>query len=431
MNALLLTLITKHWYDIRDLSNLSAKIQQLIADAGGPHWLIYVVSGLLGAGGIVAFVGGVAIINIWVERRVVGRMQSRLGPNRAGPFGLLQPVADAIKLMQKEVLQPKTAYGLIFTVAPIMFTVPGIFLMAVLPWGRNMTLANLDVGVLFLLAASSLGALAVFLAGYSSNNKYSLFGSMRVIAMLVSYEIPIVLALLGVVLFAGTMNLGDIVLFQEKYRVLMVLLQPLPFLIYFIAISAELNRTPADIAEAESEIVGGFHTEYSGMKFGLFYAAELINAVVVSGIIATMFLGGWWAYKLDEIVPGWMIYIGKIYTVYFLFVWTRGTLPRFRIDQLLAFAWKWLTPMAIFNIVLVAAEVLVWDETGWSAGFMIPAFVVVNNVFAVATVFAFMRLLMPKFERFPTGLRYYSTIDVPSLPAATPADTARTGVQAV
>ena len=132
---------------------------------------------------------------------------------------------------------------------------------------------------------------------------------------------------------------------------LMVMLQPLAFLIYFISVSAELNRTPADIAEAESEIVGGYHTEYSGMKFGLFYAAELINAVVVSAIIATIFLGGWWLYKLDEIVPGWMIFIGKIYAVYFLFVWTRGTLPRFRIDQLLAFAWKWMTPMAILNIV--------------------------------------------------------------------------------
>jgi len=280
-----------------------------------------------------------------------------------------------------------------------------------------MTLASLDVGVLFLLAASSLGALAVFMAGYSSNNKYALFGSMRVIAMLVSYEIPIVLALLGVVLFAGTMDLQGIVLFQEKYWAFLVLLQPLPFFIYFISVSAELNRTPADIAEAESEIVGGYHTEYSGMKFGLFYAAELINAVVVSAIISTLFLGGWWMYKLDELVPGWMIYIGKIYGVYFLFVWTRGTLPRFRIDQLLAFAWKWMTPMAILNIVLVAAEVLIWEESGWSAGFLIPAYIVINNILAGATIYAFMKVLAPKFERFPTQLRFYPNIDVPSLPA--------------
>lgn len=424
----LLSIITGYWFDLRDLSNLSRKIEELISDAGGPDWLIYVVSALLGAAGIVAFIGGVAIINIWVERRVVGRMQSRLGPNRLGPFGLLQPVADAIKLMQKEVLQPTTASGLIFTLAPIMFTIPGIWLMAVLPWGRNMTLANLDVGVLFLLAASSLGALAVFMAGYSSNNKYALFGSMRVIAMLVSYEIPIVLALLGIVLFAGTMDLQGIVLFQEKYWAFLVLLQPLPFFIYFISVSAELNRTPADISEAESEIVGGYHTEYSGMKFGLFYAAELINAVVVSGIISTLFLGGWWMYKLDEIVPGWMIYIGKIYAVYFLFVWTRGTLPRFRIDQLLAFAWKWMTPMAILNLILVAAEVLVWEQSGWSAGFLIPAYIVINNALAAVTIIAFIKLLSPKFQRFPNQLRMYGGIDVPSLPAVAPSDAA--GVRA-
>ncbi len=358
-----------------------------------PDWTVWVVSALLGAIGIVSFIGAVAIINIWVERRVVGRMQSRLGPNRAGPFGLLQPVADAIKLMQKEVLQPTNAYGLVFTLAPIMFMVPGIFVMAVIPWGPNMVLADLDVGVLFLLAASSLSALAVFMAGYASDNKYSLFGSMRVIAMLVSYEIPIVLGLLGVVLFAGTMRLQGIVEFQQQYWVFMVMLQPLAFLIYFMSVSAELNRTPADIAEAESEIVGGYHTEYSGMKFGLFYAAELVNAVVVSAIVATLFLGGWWLYKVDEVVPGWMILIGKIYAVYFLFVWTRGTLPRFRIDQLLAFAWKWMTPMAMMNLVLVAAEVLVWEETGWSAWITIPAFVVINGAFAAAIIVAFVRHL--------------------------------------
>jgi NADH-quinone oxidoreductase subunit H len=415
-----LTIVTDNWWDIRDLSNLSGAILDLIDDASGPAWLIYVVSTLLGALGIVAFIGAVAVINIWVERRVVGRMQSRLGPNRLGPFGLLQPIADAIKLMQKEVLQPKTASGVIFTMAPIMFTVPGIALMAVLPWGRNMLLANLDVGVLYILGMSSLAALAVFMAGYSSNNKYALFGSMRVIAMLVSYEIPIVLSLLGIVLFTGTMNPQGIVLFQEHYWSLMIMLQPLAFIIYFFSVSAELNRTPADIAEAESEIVGGYHTEYSGMKFGLFYAAELINAVSVSAIISTLFLGGWWAYKLDEIVPGWMIFIGKIYTVYFLFVWTRGTLPRFRIDQLLAFAWKWLTPMSILNIVMVSAEVTIWEESGVSAGLLLPVYMAVNTAFAGGIIFAFVRLLAPKFERFPTQLRFYSNIDVPSLPAVAP-----------
>jgi NADH-quinone oxidoreductase subunit H len=153
------------------------------------------------------------------------------------------------------------------------------------------------------------------------------------------------------------------------------------------------------------------------MKFGLFYAAELINAVAVSAIISTLFLGGWWAYKLDEIVPGWMIFIGKIYTVYFLFVWTRGTLPRFRIDQLLAFAWKWMTPMAIINIVVVAAEVLIWDETNIPVQILLPAYMVLNTAFAGVLIVAFVRFFAPKFQRFPTRLRYYGNIDVPSLPA--------------
>jgi NADH-quinone oxidoreductase subunit H len=413
----MLSLITDHWFDIRDLSNLSGAILELVRDAGGPEWLVYVVSALLGTLGIIAFIGGAAIINIWIERRVVGRMQSRLGPNRVGPFGLLQPLADAIKLMQKEVLQPKAADALVFTAAPIIFTVPGIALMAVLPWGRNMTLADLDVGVVFLFAMSSLGALAVFAGGYGSNNKYALFGAMRVIAMLVTYEIPIVLSLLGIVLFAGTMNLADIVLFQEDHWLPLIMLQPLAFLIYFMSSSAELNRTPADLAEAESEIAGGYHVEYSGMKFGLYYAAELINAVAVSATIATLFLGGWWLYEIDELVPGWMIYIGKIYAVYFIFIWTRGTLPRFRIDQLLAFAWKWMTPMALVNVVVVAAEVVLWQETGWSAALLLPAYVVVNGALAVVLIVGWVKTFAPRFQRFPDRPRFYSTIDVPSLPA--------------
>jgi NADH-quinone oxidoreductase subunit H len=247
-----------------------------------------------------------------------------------------------------------------------------------------------------------------------------MFGAMRVIAMLVSYEIPIVLALLGVVLMTGTMDLGRIVLFQEEFWVFLVMLQPLPFLIFFIASSAELGRTPADIAEAESELGGGYHTEYSGMKWGLFYAAELISAVSVSAIIATVFLGGWWMYKVDELVPGWMIYIGKIYGVYFLFVWTRGTLPRFRIDQLLAFAWKWMLPMALLNIAAVATEVTIWEETGWSAGILIPAFIVVNNALAFMLIGAWLKFLSPSFQRFPQRLRFYATIDAATLPAAAP-----------
>lgn len=421
----LLSLISDRWYDIRDLSNLTAKIRELMSDAGAPDWSLYVVTALLGTLAIIAFIGAVAVVNIWIERRAVGRIQSRLGPNRLGPFGLLQPVADALKLMQKEVLQPRSAVGWIFTLAPILFVAPGIALLAVIPWGRNMTLANLDVGIVYILGLSSLAVLAVFMAGYASDNKYSLFGAMRAIAMLVSYEIPIVIALLGVVAFAGTMNVQGVVLFQEDFWVPMILLQPLAFVVYFFAIPAELNRTPADIAEAESEIVGGYHTEYSGMKFGLFYAAELINAVSVSAVIATLFLGGWWLYGVHEIVPGWIVLIAKIYLVYFLFVWTRGTLPRFRIDQMLTFAWKWLTPLALLNVIVVATEVIIWQETGWSAGVLFPIYAVFNILLTIALVWAFVRVFAPKFARYPDRPRFYSNIAVPSLPAITPPTTPR------
>jgi NADH-quinone oxidoreductase subunit H len=238
--------------------------------------------------------------------------------------------------------------------------------------------------------------------------------------MLVTYEIPIVLSLLGIVLFTGTMSLSEIVLWQEEHWVFMIMLQPLALLIYFFSSSAELNRTPADLAEAESEIAGGYHVEYSGMKFGLYYAAELINAVATSVIIATLFLGGWWTYKLDEIIPGWMLFIGKIYAVYFIFIWTRGTLPRFRIDQLLAFAWKWMTPMAIINIVLVAGQVTIWEETGWSEAVLIPSFIAFNTIIAAVLIVAWVRVMAPKFQRFPLRPRFSSTIDVPDLPAPDP-----------
>ncbi|HWO94115.1 MAG TPA: NADH-quinone oxidoreductase subunit NuoH, partial [Dehalococcoidia bacterium] len=334
------------WYDIRDLSELVAGLSGWLRDTfDAGDGVIYVVSALLGAAGILAFIGGTAIVNIWIERRLVGRMQNRLGPNRVGPFGLLQPVADAIKLIQKEALMPRVADPVVFTLAPILVFVPAILAWAVLPWGEHMTLASLDAGVLYFVALGTVAVLAVFMAGWSSNNKFSLLGAMRVVPMLLSYEIPIVLAFLGPVLLAGTMNLSGIARWQADYHVWIIFLQPLTFLIYFIAASAELNRTPADIAEAESEILAGYHTEYSGMKFGLFYAVELVNALLVSGLAASMWYGGWYLFEIDRVVPGWLIFIGKMYALYFLLIWTRGTLPRLRIDQLVALSWKFMTPL--------------------------------------------------------------------------------------
>ena len=401
------------WYDVRDLGNAVAGLLDALRDAGASEGLIYVVAGLLGALGILGFVGLTSLINVWVERRLIGRIQVRKGPNRAGPWGLLQPIADAIKLIQKEALTPKLADSAVFTLAPIVIFIPAILAFAVLPWGEGMVLADLNVGVLYILALGSTSAIMVFMAGYSSNNKYALMGSMRVIAMLISYEIPSVLALLGVVAFAGTMSFSGIVAFQETHWSWLIFFQPLAFLIFLFGSSAELNRSPADIAEAESEIIAGYHIEYSGMKFGLFYAVELVNVMAVSAIIAALFLGGWWTFGLNEFVPGWLLFIAKVYAVYFIFIWFRGTLPRFRIDQLMAFAWKFLLPLSLVNVLLVAVEVTIWTEYEISAGIVLPIFAVVNFVLAGVLIAGGVRVMTRNYERFPRRARLVSEIDVP------------------
>lgn len=399
------------WYDFRDLSNAVERLLSWLGDIG-PNWLVWVVSALIGGTGIFLFVAVTAVWNSWIERRVIGRMQSRLGPNRAGRWGLLQPIADMMKLMQKEALLPQAGDPVVFILAPILVFLPAMLVWAVFPFGEGMTFVDLDVGVLYILAVTSLTTIVLFMAGWSSNNKYSLLGAMRVIAVLLSYEIPMVLALLGVVLFAGTMSLSGIVVWQQDMRIWLFLLQPLGFVIYFICATAEINRTPTDIAEAESEIVAGFHTEYSGMQFGLFYAVELVNAMAVAAIASTLFFGGWWLFGLDRLIPGWIIFIGKIYSLYFLLIWLRGTLPRLRVDQLMAFAWKFLLPLSLVNILLAALEVLLWVEYDLSAGLVLPVFSVVNLGLAALLAIGWARLLAPRFGRLPSRARLVPDISV-------------------
>lgn len=403
------------WYSFSPFRELYEWLQKHTSDE-----VVYLVSALVGAVGILTFVGIAALINVWLERRVIGRIQVRRGPNRVGPFGLLQPVADAIKLIQKEVLQPRVSDRKLFNLPPILVFIPAMLTFAVFAWAPNVVYADLNVGVLYLLALSSITSLAIFVAGWASNNKYALLGAMRVIAMAISYEIPLVLALLSPVLFAGTMSIAGIVQWQRDYQAWLAFLLPLPVLIYAIAATAELNRTPADIAEAESEIVAGFHTEYSGMKFGLFYAVELINALAVSGIMASLFFGGYSLYGIDEYIPPWIIFIGKIYVFYFGLIWLRGTWPRLRIDQLMAFAWKMLIPLALINIVVVATEVLLWRELELS-DWVLAIFAVVNAALAVVSIVLFFRLITRTFYRLPTRVRLVHDISVPSLAAPRPA----------
>ena len=319
-----------------------------------PFWLAYLIAGLVIMVILVnAVLLGAAAVT-WIERRLLGRFHNRLGPNRWGPFGLLQPFADLAKLLTKEDLVPAGADRLIFTLVPIMMMLPLILMTAVIPFAENTALANLNVGVLFLLAIGSLTTVAVFMAGWSSNNRFAMFGAARAVAVLISYEVPVVLSLLGVVMLAGSMSLNTIV---EVQAVPFLLVQPLAFFVFLAGMSAELNRTPFDLAEAESEIIAGYHTEYSGIKFALIFAAESGGMLVVSAIIATLFLGGWagpWSTYL-----GWLWFLLKTLLVVGLFIWIRATYPRLRIDQIMAFSWKLLLPLSLINLAATTAEVFI------------------------------------------------------------------------
>jgi len=403
------------WYDLRSLANPAAELINWLADHT-TDGIAYAIAAIIGATGILSFVGLAALINVWLERRIIGRIQVRRGPNRVGPFGLLQPLADAIKLIQKEVLQPRAADNKLFNLPPVIVFIPAMLSFAVFAWAPDMVYADLNVGVLYVLALSSVSALAIFVAGWASNNKYALLGAMRVIAMSISYEIPLVLALLSPVLFASSMNIPEIVQFQRDHHIWLGMLLPMPMMIYALAATAELNRTPADIAEAESEIVAGFHTEYSGMKFGLFYAVELINALAVAGIMTSLFFGGYALFGLEDYIPPWLIFIGKIYVFYFGLIWLRGTLPRLRIDQLMSLSWKMLIPLALINVAIVAVEVFVWrywDVTDW----VLAAYVAVNFVLTFVFVGMFFRIVTSGFYRLPRRVVLHSDIGVPSLPA--------------
>jgi NADH-quinone oxidoreductase subunit H len=273
-----------------------------------------------------------------------------------------------------------------FFLPPILVFIPGLLVWAPLPWAPRMSYLDINVGVLYIIAISSLATLAIFMAGWSSNNKYALLGAMRTVAMMISYEIPLSIALLGVVLMTGTMQLSGIVQWQADHNAWLAVLMPLALFTFFFSSTAELNRTPNDIAEAESEIVAGFHTEYSGMKFGLFYAVELGNAVVVAAFVATFFLGGWSLFGLETWIPGYIIFALKVSAGYFVLVWLRGTLPRFRLDQLMAFAWKYLIPISLLHILLVAIEVTAYRKLDVPGVMSLGAIAAINIAFTVYVV---------------------------------------------
>jgi len=328
-------------------------------DWPGGFWLHFIVMALV----LVLFCFVVAMAVVLFERRLLGYFQSRPGPNRTGPGGVLQPVADALKALTKEVITPDSADKLVYWIAPVIALVPTMMIFAVIPLQDGVAMADLNVGILYIVAVSSVSIVGIVMAGWSSNNKYSLVAAMRSVAQVVSYEIPLGLAIISVVLMAGSLQISEIVAAQKDLW--FVLLQPLGFLVFYLASSAEVNRTPFDLLEAESEIVAGFNIEYSGMKFAVFYLTEYLEALAMSAIVTTIFLGGWISPFGETVIPGILWFLFKIFLVFGLIVWIRATMPRLRVDQVMGFAWKFLLPLSLINIFVTALEKLFLPSLPW------------------------------------------------------------------
>jgi NADH-quinone oxidoreductase subunit H len=310
---------------------------------------------------------------VLLERKVQAWVQVRLGPMRVGPHGVLQPLADVLKLFVKEDITPTRADKFVYTLAPIIVLVPALIAFAVIPFGgKNAThlfgrsislyITDVNIGLLYIVSVASLGVYGIILAGYSSNSKYPLLGGLRSSAQLISYELAVTMTFVAVILLSGSLSMVDIVTAQQKSGVWYAFVQPLALLIYVIGALAETNRAPFDLPEAEQELVAGFHTEYSGMRFALFFLAEYTNMIVVSSVAVTLFFGGWlspfpnvgWLDFL-KFVPGWIWFISKTFLVLYVFLWIRATFPRYRYDQLMRLGWKVLIPLAIANIVVTGA----------------------------------------------------------------------------
>jgi len=302
---------------------------------------------------------------IWAERKIVARIQDRLGPNRVGPFGVFQTVADLLKLVTKELITPTGADLIPYNLAPLLAVMSVVGLWGVIPLAPTLLGANINVGVLYIISIGAIGTLGIMLAGMSSNNKYALLGAFRTVALMVSYAVPMVLALLVPVLLAGSMDMLSIVNAQSPLPFL--LLAPVATLVFFISSLGEVGRAPFDLLEAESEIVAGFHIEYSGLKFGMFFVAEFLHAFTISALTATLFLGGWqgpWAIQYPFL--GLIYFLIKTSLVYFVVIWIRGSFPRIRIDQMNSFNWKFITPVALLSLITTSVAEKVAVELSWN-----------------------------------------------------------------
>jgi NADH-quinone oxidoreductase subunit H len=332
-------------------------LQHLIAGYA-PAGLRPLLSTVLAVVAILGVFASLFAMTTVLERKGLGRIQNRYGPNRVGPFGFLQPIADGIKSLTKEDVVPHAADKVVHLLAPIALVLAAFTLFAVLPLGRNMVLVNLDAGVLFFFAVSSVMELTIFMAGWSSRNKYSLLGAMRAIAQMISYEVPLILASVTVIMAAGSLSTVGIVERQTGYTGVLphwFVFTPwgfAGFLLFMVAATAESNRSPFDLPEGESEIIAGYFTEYSGFKFALFFLGEYLGMFAISGLGITLFLGGWSApLSFLTWVPSYLWFFAKLLVMIVMFIWIRGTLPRLRMDQLMNFAWRFMLPMALINLV--------------------------------------------------------------------------------
>jgi len=357
----------------------------------GWEWVAFAITGLAIVAMVVAGVLTCVMLYIWAERRLLGRFQVRTGPNRWGPFGLLTPVADAVKVLTKEDVVPDAADRLLFNVAPVLMVVPVLLVFAVIPFGSGTFLADLNIGVLFVIAVTSTNTLAILMAGWGSGSRFGMFSGSRAVAMLMSYEIPMAIAVVGVVLLAGSASMSGVVAAQNLP---FLLVQPLGALVFLIAATAEISRTPFDLTEAESELVAGYMTEYSSMKFALFYLAEFMAAIASAAVFVTLFLSGWRGFYW---LPSQAWFFIKLAGMLFVSTWMRSTWPRLRIDQVMAVAWKGLFELAFVNLVAMAILVRIWPEPTTEQLWIMTG---INWGVFVVSIWVIGRVLGPK--RHPT-----------------------------
>ncbi len=313
----------------------------------GPRLLVSLI-------GVIGLVSVNALFLIWMERKVSAHIQLRPGPMEVGFHGALQTIADALKLIGKELITPEDADKIVYLLAPIVVFLPVLASFIVIPFSPHLIIRDLNVGLLLIFAFGTFSVLAILMAGWSSNNKYALLGAIRSVAQNVAYEIPLLITAMSIILMAGSFKLTDIV--AQQGRVWNIFLQPVAFILYIICATAETNRAPFDIPEAESELVAGFHTEYSGMRFALFFLAEYTNMFIVAAVATVLFLGGWHG----PFLPPWAWFLLKVYAIIFIIMWFRWTFPRLRFDQLITLAWKILIPLAFINLILTAVMLKLW-----------------------------------------------------------------------